>query len=63
MGRAEARAGAVAAVIRVRGISVSDTDRERFLAERELARLKRWLEPVILVMSVPGGIDEPCRSA
>jgi hypothetical protein len=62
MGRAEgeaaARVRAVLTVLRVRGIAVSDTDGERILAEKDPARLDRWLERAILAASVAEVFDE-----
>ena len=58
-GRAEARAGDVLTVLRVRGIAVPDAARDRILAEKDTARLDRWLETAILASSVAEVIDEP----
>ena len=58
-GRAEARANDVLTVLRVRGISVPDTERERILAEADPARLERWLERAIVEPSLAGVLDEP----
>ena len=58
-GRAEARAGDVLTVLRVRGIAVPDAARERILAEKDPAQLERWLERAILAASVAEVIDEP----
>jgi hypothetical protein len=63
LGRTEARAQAVLAVLRVRGIAVSDADRERILAEQDPSRLERWLERAILAPSVTEVIEEPGRAA
>jgi hypothetical protein len=57
-GEAAARVRAVLTVLRVRGIAVSDTDRERILAEKDPARLERWHERAILVASVAEVFDE-----
>jgi Uma2 family endonuclease len=57
--RAAAHARDVLTVLRVRGIAVSDADRERILAEKDPARLERWLERSILAASVAEVLDEP----
>jgi hypothetical protein len=43
-GEAEGEARALFAVLRGRGIAVPDEARDRILAEKDLARLERWLE-------------------
>jgi flagellar biosynthesis/type III secretory pathway protein FliH len=58
-GRAEEAGRAVLAVLRVRGLVVSDAARERVLAEREPARLERWHERAILAASIADVLDEP----
>jgi hypothetical protein len=63
MGAVEARVRDVLTVLRVRGIAVSDTDRERILAEKDPARLERWHERAILAASVAEMFDEPSRAA
>jgi hypothetical protein len=63
MGRVEASAHAVLTVLRVRGIAVSDTDRERILAEKDPARLERWHERAVLAASVAEVFDEPTGAA
>src|SRR4051812_49525290 len=50
-GRAEALAHAVLTALRVRGIAVPDTARERILAEQDPARLERWQERAVLAPS------------
>jgi len=57
--RTETQADAVLTVFRVRGLAVSDADRERILAQKDLARLKRWLERAVVASSVAEVIDEP----
>jgi len=47
------------AVLRVRGITVPDADRERILAEMDPERLERWLEKAVVSASVSEVIDEP----
>jgi hypothetical protein len=49
----------VLTVLRVRGIAVSDTNRERILAEKDPARLERWHERAILATSVAEVFHEP----
>ncbi len=43
-GSAKGRAEALLVVLQARGIAVSDAARERILAEKDPARLTRWLE-------------------
>jgi hypothetical protein len=62
-GETEANARAVLTALRVRGIVVSGADRDRILAEKDPARLERWLERAILAASVAEVIDEPSRAA
>jgi hypothetical protein len=42
---------------------VSDADRERILAEKDPARLERWLERAALATSFAEMMDEPSRAA
>jgi hypothetical protein len=42
----------VLTVLRVRGLAVSDTERERILAQDDLTRLERWLERATVAASV-----------
>lgn len=58
-GRAEEAARAVLTALRVRGLAVPDATRERILAEKDPARLERWLERAILAASAAEVIDEP----
>jgi len=51
-GRAETRAHDVLTVLRVRGIPVSDAERERILAETDSDRLERWLEWAVAAASL-----------
>jgi len=53
----------VLAVLRVRGIAVPEAARKRILAEKDPARLERWLERAILATSVAEIFDEPSRAA
>ena len=62
-GEAAARVRDVLTVLRVRGIIVSDADRERIHAEKDPARLERWLERAILATSVAQVMDEPSHPA
>jgi hypothetical protein len=57
--RTETRAHDVLTVFRVRGLAVTDPDRERILAQKDLAQLERWLERAIVASSVAEVIDEP----
>src|SRR5580704_12864632 len=67
MGRAEGEAAgearALLAVLRVRGIVVSDADRERILGEKDPTCLERWHERAVLAASVAEVIAEPSRAA
>jgi hypothetical protein len=58
-GYVEARSGALLTVLRMRGIPVSDAERERILAERDLDRLERWLERASVAASLAAVLDEP----
>ncbi len=58
-GRAEGTAQALLTVLRVRGIAVPDTVRERILAQKDPERLERWLEKAAVATSVAAVIDEP----
>ena len=62
-GETAANARAVLAVLRVRGIAVPDTARERILAEKDPERLERWHERAIVAASVAEVLDEPSRAA
>ena len=53
----------VLTVLRVRGILLSDADRERILSEKDPARLERWHERAILAASVAAVLAEPSRAA
>ena len=53
-----ARATGVLAVLRARGLSVSDAARERILAEEDTRRLDRWLEKAIVAASVDEVLGE-----
>ena len=58
-GEIVANARAVLTVLRVRGIAVPDAARELLLAEKDPARLERWLEKATVAASVSEVIDEP----
>jgi hypothetical protein len=62
-GRAEGVAGAVLTALRVRGIDVPEAARARILAEKDPARLERWLERAIVAASVAEVLDEPAFNA
>jgi hypothetical protein len=63
LGVTEARVHAVLTVLRVRGIAVSGEERERILAEKDPARLERWLERAILATSLAEVFDDESRAA
>ncbi len=46
-------------VLRARGIAVPDAARERILAQKDPARLERWLEKAAVAASLAEVIDEP----
>jgi len=58
-GRAEEAARNLLTVLRVRGVAVPDVARERILAEKDPARLERWLEKAAVATSVADVLDEP----
>jgi hypothetical protein len=58
-GRTEGEARALLAVLRARGIAVPDTVRERVFAQKELARLERWVERAAVAASLSEVLDEP----
>jgi hypothetical protein len=62
-GEAAANARAVLTVLRARGIVVSDADRERIVAEKDPARLERWIDRAVLAASVAEVVAEPTRAA
>ena len=55
--RTETQANAVLAVLRVRGIAVSDAALDRIRGEKNLAQLERWLEKAVIASSVAEVID------
>ncbi|MES1240704.1 MAG: hypothetical protein ABUT39_03705 [Acidobacteriota bacterium] len=58
-GRAEEGADAVLTVLRARGFVVSDSVRERILAQKDPERLRRWLEKAVVANSIAAVLDEP----
>ncbi len=58
-GEAAANARAVLTVLRARGVVVPDAARARILAEKDPARLERWLERAIVAGSAAEVIDDP----
>ena len=58
-GRAEGEARALLTVLRGRGMAVSSATRERILAEKNPARLERWLKKALLATSIAEVLDEP----
>ncbi len=58
-GRADEAARNLLAVLRVRGIAVPETVRERIQAQKDPERLERWLEKAVLASSAAEVIDEP----
>ena len=58
-GRAEGEARALLTVLRGRGIAVPDIARERILAEKDPARLERWIERAIVAGSFAEVLDDP----
>ncbi|KYF61419.1 hypothetical protein BE11_03825 [Sorangium cellulosum] len=56
-GRAEEAARAVLTALRVRGIAVPDTARERILAEKDPETLERWLERAVVAASLAEVLD------
>jgi hypothetical protein len=61
--RAEAHAEeatrALLTVLRARGLAVPDAVHERILAEKDLARLERWIERAAVAGSVADAIEDP----
>jgi hypothetical protein len=58
-GEVAANARAVLTVLRVRGIAMPDAARERILAQKDPARLERWLEKAAIAASVAEVLDDP----
>jgi hypothetical protein len=62
-GRAEEAARAVLAVLRVRGIAVSESVRDRIQAEKDPAQLEHWLEKAAVAVSLAEVIGDPSQAA
>lgn len=62
-GETSARAREVLTVLRVRGITVPDAARERILAQKDAARLERWLEKATVAASVAEVLGRSRRAA
>jgi hypothetical protein len=58
-GRTEEAGRAVLAVLRARGIVVSDVARERVLAQKDPSLLERWLEKAAVAASIAEVLDDP----
>ncbi len=58
-GRAEGEAAALLTVLRSRGISVPDSAGERIVAERDPARIERWIEKAAVATSLADVLDDP----
>jgi hypothetical protein len=58
-GRAEGEARALLTVLRGRGIPVPDAAREQSLAEKDPARLERWIEKAAVAASLAEVLDDP----
>ena len=58
-GRAEEAVRNLLTVLRARGIAVPDAARERILAEKEPARIERWIEKAVTAASLAEVLDEP----
>ena len=58
-GRTEEAARSLLTVLLARGIEVSEAARERVLAQKDLARLQRWLAKAVVAPSLADVLDEP----
>jgi hypothetical protein len=58
-GLALGEANALLTVLRGRGIPVPDSDRERILAEKDPARIERWIEKAVIATSLAEVLGEP----
>ncbi len=58
-GSTEEAARNLLTVLRIRGIAVPDTVRERILTQKDPERLERWLEKAVVASSVAAVLDEP----
>ena len=59
MGDGGSPSGEVMTVLRGRGLAVPDATRERVLAEKDLARLERWIEKASVAGSLSEVLDDP----
>ncbi len=59
IGEAQARARDVLTVLQARGVAVPDAARERVLAQKDPARLERWLAKAAVASSLAEVIGEP----
>lgn len=57
LGRAHGEASALLTVLRSRGIPVPDSARERILAEKDPARIERWIERAAVAASLVDVLD------
>jgi hypothetical protein len=58
-GVVHARAQDVLTVLHARGVAVRDAERDRILAEKDAARLERWLAKAAVASSLGEVIDDP----
>ena len=56
--RAEGRADALLTMLQVRGITVPDAARERILAQKDSAQIKRWIEKATVASTIADVIDD-----
>jgi hypothetical protein len=56
---AEGKALSLLTVLRVRGVMVPDAARERIMAEKDPAKIERWLERAPIAASIAEVLDEP----
>ena len=61
-GKAEGKADAVLGVLQARGISVTDSERNRIMTERDPSRLATWLKKAIVATSAAEVIAERNRA-
>jgi hypothetical protein len=59
LGRTEEAARAVLTVLRVRGVSVPEAERERILAQKAPETLERWLERAAVAGSIADVLNDP----
>ena len=58
-GRAEGAAHSVLRLLQARGVAVSEAQRDRILAEKDLERLERWFDRAMVAATVADVLDEP----